>query len=70
MQKITVNDIRSIPPGETRTFQFDTPEALRNAQALTLYCRRVKKPGHIETYTTSTSWKKLTIDITAIPHKS
>lgn len=67
MQKLTVKHIRGIKPGETQVFVLDTPEALRSAQALTCYCKRIKKPSGVDNYVTSADWKNLTLRISAKP---
>lgn len=64
--KVTVNDIRSIAPGETKRFVCDSAASLRSSATLAWYCNRVNRPANVKRYRVSSDYETLTLTVRAI----
>ena len=63
--KVTVNDIKSIKPGQTKPFLCDSARACTNASALVSIVQRTDLPNGISHYTRKIDFEQNIINITA-----
>lgn len=66
---VTIKDIKSIKPGQTKPFLCDSEKACRNASTLLSIFQRTEKHEGISRYSRNIDFEQKIINITAHPDK-
>lgn len=66
---VTVKDIKSIKPGQTKPFLCESERACTNASTLVSIVQRTDKPDGISRYSRKIDYDQKIINITAHPIK-
>lgn len=65
-ERVTRDDLRSIPPGKTRAFTLRTAKALVSAKSAACQLARTDPPRGVSRFRTCCDYDNLTITIEAI----